>query len=176
MNPPVTQNYPQSAHNEHHVTRLSLNFEWNFIEICIWRPSSVPFRWLFGAVSRTEPMPTFRQIDLKWHHGGETSIDIRRLAYASELSSVVIRRQNTQNTDLRSENPVTRYLNAFLRTSMGCISSRNIHTSIGIHFGHDAMDPICVIRVPVNVHAECVWAILRNLYKSKQYRKYVAYE
>ena len=109
-------------------------------------------------------------------HGGETSIDIRRLAYASELSSVVIRRQNTQNTDLRSENPVTRYLNAFLRTSMGCISSRNIHTSIGIHFGHDAMDPICVIRVPVNVHAECVWAILRNLYKSKQYRKYVAYE
>ena len=112
----------------------------------------------------------------KLYHGGETSIDIRRLAYASELSSVVIRRQNTQNTDLRSENPVTRYLNAFLRTSMGCISSRNIHTSIGIHFGHDAMDPICVIRVPVNVHAECVWAILRNLYKSEQYRKYVAYE
>ena len=54
---------------------------------------------------------------------------------------MVIRRQTTQNTDVRSENPVTRYLNAFLRTSMGCISYRNIHTSIGIHFGHDAMDP-----------------------------------
>ena len=109
-------------------------------------------------------------------HGGETSIDIRRLTYASELSSVGVRRQNTQNTDLRWENPVTRYLNAFLRTSMGCISHRNIHTSIGIHFGHDAIDPIFVIRVPVNVHAECVWAILRNLYKSKQYRKYITYE
>ena len=109
-------------------------------------------------------------------HGGEMSIDIRRLAHASELSSVVIRRQNTQNTDVCSENPVTRYINAFLRTSMGCISYRNIHTSIGIHFGHDGMDPIFVIRVPVNVHAECVWAILRNLYKRKQYRKYIAYE
>ena len=53
---------------------------------------------------------------------------------------------------------------------------RNIHTSIGIHFVYDAMDPIFVIRVPVNVHAECVWAILSNLYKSKQYRKYIAYE